>query len=327
MEPQPPYLVRWFNLLVRLFPTDYQRNYGDLTMQLFADIYRDAALGPPGRALPTLTRAIVDTIIGIGQQHYLSKQTRLMKKTAKPNFYSRHRTALLSTSAAIIILSLASVLTGFWTYRGPAGYIQRIIAGGLEIEKYAGSNNAGEDDITAFFVNDYIQAHYYGDKRTDVGTSSPHAFRLTYTDHGQTFTQSLAENLNTAYATKQADFDDITCSTQAPVAVKYIHRGSSGLGQATTIAAFYYPNQTEPNLVEYYLRLDPTNSPQGDWKVANITCLSRSLQSNRPYTTALEALQTENYAKLPASTKQQIGPQPTPYDQRNDRTFGPKPIN
>jgi hypothetical protein len=41
---------------------------------------------------------------------------------------------------------------------------------------------------------------------------------------------------------------------------------------------------------------------------------------NRPYATSIEAIQAENFKKLPADIRAEIKSS-APYDRRNDRTF------
>jgi hypothetical protein len=327
-EPQLPTAKIWYRRLLRLYPKAYHQRFGAEAAQLFDDLYND--LQRAGTAHPNreLARLYLDTLLWIGKEQYTSLLNRLKKdshnmNSSQPSFIRRHRRSLLVASVVLILATL-SYLSGIWTNSGPWAYAKRIIAGGLEIEKFAGSWNSGWDDVTAFFVSDFVMAHYYGNARTDVGVNSRHALKRSYVSDGKTYTQSLEENLNTHYAHKDSGFDPLTCSTQPPTSVAYIHLPSSGMGRASMVAVFGYNNQPASNYVLYDLLLDQTKSHHGDWKVANVTCLSLSVQTPRPYTTSLEALQADNYNKLPENVKQQQLPtQPAPYDQRHNRSFGP----
>ncbi len=329
--PKPPRLTRaqhLYRALTGLYPAAFRHSYAKLMIQLFDDIYQDLQALPPPTARLRLASLFLDALASIGREQAATIKDRLnlrnpiVDQTPRP-FLARHRRAFIISGTIVLLLGIASALTGFWSYNGPVGYLTRVVQDGVNDEKLAaGSGNTGWDDVTANFVGDYIQAHYYGDHRTDVGVHSPHAYHLTYVDQGKTFTQSLGENLNDSYAYKDPNFDDITCSTQPPTGVRYIHEGEDGRGSARMVAAFSYAGQTEPNLVEYFLRLDQTRSTNGDWKVSDINCLSLSLQPQRPYVTGIEDTVAKNRASLTPKQRAQIGA-PKPYEQRNDRSFGP----
>lgn len=327
-QPPSPKSVKLYRTLIQLYPPDYQKEYGPLALQLFSDIHRDISTLSTTQRTLVLARVFGDTCSSITREQlevlkrHLNVKDHNMTKSKK-SYFLRHRTGLIVSGIAIVSLSVASIFLGFWTYSGPAGYLERVISQGARDEKIAGSTNVGWDDVTAHFVNDYVQAHYYGDKRTDVGLKSSHAYSVTYMVNGKDRTFDLSSDLNEKYAQKDSSFDDITCSTQAPVAVRYLHEPEDGHGDARMIAQFYYAGQTEPNVVEYNLTLDQTKSVQGDWKVSNISCLSLEFQASKPYITDIDAIRAQNTALL-----NKIGGvgntanQPS-YDQRNDRAFGP----
>lgn len=314
--------VKLYRGLVQLYPRDFRYTYAPLAVQLFTDIYRETLKLSPSQRCLQLSRAYFDTVAGIIYEQSTELKNRLTSRNTamadqpKP-FYIRYRIAFI-----LVIIAIAGF--GFMQYKNeilsPFNYAKRVIESGIAAEKLSSSWNSGWEDVTANFVADYIQAKYYGDIRTDIGIHSPHALRRTFTYEGNSYTQSLEESLNTGYDQKAANFDPITCSTEAPIKVRYLHGISSGPGIASTLAAFYYASIDQPNIVQYSLVLDQTTSSQGEWKIRDINCISQSLHPARPYTTPQEARRKQQLSEASEDARKQMSSYPL-YEQRNDRTF------
>jgi hypothetical protein len=232
-------------------------------------------------------------------------------KPGRP-FFLRHRTGLAVATVVVIGLGVASVYSGFWGYNGPFGYASRVIQDGVRQERTARSWNAGQQDITASFVNDYIKAKYYGGQQTNVGYKSVYAGqpRTVKLRSGESeAVGGLEKNVTANYASMQPGFDPLLCSGQVPAAVHYATPGFSGMGLSSVLVSFSYAGTDVPNVVRYDLQLDQSKSDIGEWQVTNVVCAGLEMMPTRPYTTYLD--QT-----APGSTHV-----PREYMQRNDRVF------
>ncbi len=295
-------LQRLYRQLVVFYPTAFRRQYESLLVQLFDDMYRDGQSSPPSQRRRALAHAFTDTLQGALREHYQQLIRKGAMNTQPQSFWARHRLALIITGG-VIVIGLASLLTNLWDYNGPVNRLERVIADGQRIEQLADSNNTGWDNVAANFVADYIQAKYYGNKRTDVGYRSIHAAQTHTTKDGTM--PGLEQNTHGQYSSMAPNFDPLTCSTQAPISVRYIRESDFAPGFASMIADFRYAPNGPDNLVRYQLMLNQERSRNGDWQIIGVDCLSLEGQDHPPFTQAVEATANEQA-----------------YDHRNDRSFG-----
>lgn len=285
--------------LLSLFPGDFRKEYAPLSLQLFSDMLHDAYREKPEHAGTVISKLFLEAATDLIREQSKSIVNKLIgKKTSMKNnqtpFHIRNRMPLMIAGGAVIVLGVVSVLTGFWGYNGPVAYLQRVLQYGSQSELAAASTNQGLEDVAANFVNDYVQAKYYGDKRTDVGYASTHANKA-----GEDKQESLEAATKRLYSSVQPGFDLLTCSTQAPSSVHF------STGENGVVAAFKYPGSDNINRVTYRMRLDQSKSVHGDWKVTQVICTSLDEQANHPYVLTRD----EN-----------VSPE---YSNRNDRTYAP----
>lgn len=295
MGVNEPYNLRqWrsrYASLLTLFPHEFRQEYAPLSLQLFTDIIRETYQETPDQVGGVVGKIFLETVVDIVREQAKSIKNHLLgnkppMKNQDP-FYIKHRLGLGIAAGAIIILGLGSVLSGVWGYNGPIAYTKRVIQTGMTSERIASSTNFGQEDVTASFVNDFIQTTYYSSGRTDVGYKSVHADPdYTTTSSGTALKGGLANTIHAKYTSMQSGFDPLTCSMEGPKSVRFMPGAYAENGHASVVALFTYANSAAPNRVTYGLRLDQSRSKNGEWLVASVTCTSLEEQDVKPYTTA-----------------------------------------
>lgn len=295
---------RWesrFAALLSFFPRDFRKEYAPLSLQLFSDLLHDAYRERPQYAKALIGKMFLEAAADLVREQsksLINKLTRKKRPMSNPPapFYVRKRMPLGIGSGIVVALAIASLVTGFWGYNGPVAYFGRAIGTGMQIEKVGQSNNYGQADVAANFVNDYVQAKYYGDKRTDVGLNSIHADQAHVIKFmGRSYQQGLELDTKRLYETMQPDFDMLTCSTQAPTSVHFRDAENGAIGYTSVVAEFRYANSSTINEVTYNLRLDQSRSTVGTWKVSQVVCTSLNEQQDKPYTLSNSSVQTQEY--------------------------------
>ena len=270
-------------VIIRAYPHDYRSRYGQPAKQLFNDILRDAA--DNGRVRSVAVSALADTLRGGICER--TEQIRVFFVGKEPRHArSRRKAAII---LGIILIALAAAAAVAWKPISEAITNANIRRQEATTSKVS---NFGYGDVTANFVNDYVMAKYYADKRVDVGYDSPHAqSETTIETYAYNNTQStkikehipgLKQTINGLYASTDQGFDPLICGKEAPTKVRFTDRQLIA-GMASQTVIFSYGDSDRQNLVRYDLRLDQSESDLGEWKIQSVNCLSADAQEPMPF--------------------------------------------
>jgi hypothetical protein len=284
---------RWrffYRIVVKAYPRKFRSQFEQPILEYFDDMTRDAAL--EGRVVSGVAMsAIADTSRCVIDQRF--NQLRHFFRGSDSTTINRRHAVL----AILIVLTL-----------GIGGYILANPVKQLIIDKDVRDKAAEESfntnsDFTATvadFVNSYVESKYYGGVNSDVGYDSPHAQQEELQKdfiHGKDGSQEVAANIpslkqviQNIYHSTVPGFDPLICSKVAPTKVEYdsIYRDSNSA--VSQYVAFSYPGSDRKNVVRYDLRLDQSETKDGEWKIRDAYCVSDEAEDlpDRPFILNLE---------------------------------------
>jgi hypothetical protein len=280
--------TRWrffYQIVVKAYPRDFRSQFEQPALEYFDDMIRDAA--HEGRVVSGVAiSAIADTTLCVISQRF--SQIRRFFIGSDPKTANRRHVFLVLL--AVLVLGIGGYIL--------ANPVKQLLIDKDVRDKAAKESLSTNSDFaatTAAFVNTYVESKYYGGTDPNVGYDSPYAQQdetqqdfVHHEDGSQavpTSVQSLKQAIQKAYHSTVPGFDPLICSKVAPTKVEYdsIYRDSP-----TTVsqyAAFSYADSDRKNIVRYDLRLDQSETRDGDWKISAVYCLSAETEdlANRPF--------------------------------------------
>jgi hypothetical protein len=284
-------LCQWrgrYASLLTLFPAEFRHDYAPLSLQLFTDILQETYEEAPTKINGVIGSIFMETAANIIREQAKSIVNKFIgnntSMTSKSHFYSHRNLGLAAATIAVLLIGVLSIYGGFWGYSGPIAYMKRVIQAGITQERIASSTNFNQEEVTAKFVNGFVQSAYYNGNQSNVGYKSIYADQdHTMTSSGGKLQVGLADSIHTKYASMQAGFDPLTCSTQPPTSVRFLPGEYSNDGSTSVVALFTYANSSTPNRVTYDLHLNQSKSRHGNWLVDDVDCTSLDDQITKPY--------------------------------------------